>query len=86
MNHDYFISSNGYNPFDEETENLIAQVNTNAFIFESFNFKFSPYARALKLGFEKSNLLNKAAEFKTKSFFSTPNFINDLTEISVSIL
>lgn len=30
--------------------------------------------------------MQREAEFKTKSFFSTPNFINDLTEISVNIL
>lgn len=82
-NSDYILSQN---PFDDETENLIASVNSNAFIFESFNFKFTPYMRALKPGFERSSHMHKQAEFKTKSFFSTPNFINDLTEISMNIL
>lgn len=81
-------SSNDYSrpSFDEETENLISQINNNSYIFESFNFKFTPYLRALKPGFEKSQFLNKPEEIKTKSFFSTPNFISDLTEVSVAIL
>lgn len=52
----------------------------------SFPFRLTPYKKAIKPGFEKSWTLKKAGEFKTKSFFSTPNFISDLTEISISVL
>jgi hypothetical protein len=73
---------------DEENRSLIQNVSDNNEIVEKFNFMFSPYKRALptknQLYSSKSNLTSD--NFKSKSFFSTPNFINDLTDISIKVV
>jgi len=72
---------------DEESSPLVTENSAeNNILGDKFQIKFSPYMRAIKPGFDKSRYMQKADEFKTKAFFSTPNFINDLTEISVAIL
>ena len=47
-----------------------------------------PYKKALptKNPLYSSELSSNSDNFKSKSFFSTPNFINDLTQISIKVV
>jgi hypothetical protein len=72
--------------YDEESTSLLQEPNENAMVLESFSFKFTPYKQAFKKESERTSFTSKTEEFKTRSFFSTPSFIEDLTEISVNVL
>ena len=57
------------------------------FITDCFQFKFTPYKKALpSQPLSARNVSSLAEKFRSKSFFSTPNLVNDLTDISVKIL
>ena len=76
---------------NDHKEKLIDNVRKK---FEDLNIKIVPYERQIGQGSlsqvmspnANNRNLKKRNDYYSKAFYSTPNFIDDLTEISVRVL
>lgn len=71
--------------YDEENQRLVRNEDVSQ-IYDKFSFTFSPYKKTIPSLPTGTKTKSSSNGYRQQSFFSTPHFIHDLTDISVKIL